>query len=353
MTQNTDQQQQNTDDIIARLTALWAFSECALGGIMHAFKLPFTAVFVGGFAVLCIGLLVHYSGQKAHVVLRATLLVVLAKAAVSPHSPPTAYLAVAFQGISGSILLCYGRPLVFMSLLFGGLALLESATQKLLTLWLFFGKSLFEAVDIFIPDVLENFGIHSAVSWSKILVVTYLVGYTLWGIYLGAVIPSLPRRIAQKSLEYADIEEDLANTDIPDARKKQRKKWLMYVLILLFICLTFWISGGKVSGGQKAIYAVWRTSAALLAWFFVVQPAIRRALDYWMSRTDKRDQNEAQKIVATFPALQRLARPLYSHLRSKYSGWRWLPEYVLALFVLALKQHKKSNGSEEFPQVGT
>jgi hypothetical protein len=342
MTQNPANQQQINTETIASLTALWAFSECALGGIMHAFKLPFTAVFVGGFAVLCIGLLAHYSGQKVTVVLRATLLVILVKAAVSPHSPPTAYLAVAFQGVSGAVLLCYGRPLVLMALLFGGLALFESAIQKLLTLWLFFGKSLFEAIDIFIPDVLENFGVQSEVSWSKLLVGTYLIGYTLWGIFLGSVIPSLPQKIAQKSVEYADLEEDNSVVTPSKTSKKHPKKWLTYTAVLLFICLTFWFSGGKVSGGQKALYAIWRTIAALLAWFFLIQPAVIWVFQRWMSRADTHDKHEAEKIIATFPDLQRIAKPLFTLVRSRYSGLRWIPEYVLALFALVLKKSNKS-----------
>jgi len=69
---------------------------------MHALKLPFTGFFVGGFAVLCIGLLAHISHKNAAVILRSTLLVVLVKAIVSPYSPPTAYLAVSFQGVIGA-----------------------------------------------------------------------------------------------------------------------------------------------------------------------------------------------------------------------------------------------------------
>ncbi|MCB0574936.1 MAG: hypothetical protein KDC61_10270, partial [Saprospiraceae bacterium] len=87
-------QEHNESDVILRLTALWAFSESALGGVMHALKIPFTGLLVGGFAVLSIGMIAHVSHRRAGAVLRATMLVVLVKAVVSPHSPPTAYLAV-------------------------------------------------------------------------------------------------------------------------------------------------------------------------------------------------------------------------------------------------------------------
>ncbi|KIA86019.1 hypothetical protein SAMN05421876_11631 [Kaistella jeonii] len=48
---------------IEHLTALWALNECALGGIVHAFKLPFTVFFVGGISELLITL-IALSSQK-------------------------------------------------------------------------------------------------------------------------------------------------------------------------------------------------------------------------------------------------------------------------------------------------
>jgi hypothetical protein len=120
----------NTTGAVFRITALWAFSECALGGVMHALKIPFTGIIVGGFSVLSIGMLAHVSGRSAAAILRATLLVVLVKAVVSPHSPPTAYLAVGFQGLAGALILSRVRPFALAAYLFGFLAILESALQK-------------------------------------------------------------------------------------------------------------------------------------------------------------------------------------------------------------------------------
>lgn len=184
--------QANKTDAVFRLTALWAFSECALGGVMHALKIPFTGIFVGGFAVLSIGLLAHVSERNMAVILRSTLLVVLVKAVVSPHSPPTAYLAVGFQGVAGALILCNLRPFALAAYLFGFLAILESVLQKILVLYLFFGKSLFEAFDLFVTDVLENFGIRSEVSWSMIAVGCYV------GLYLRSKAGVLYSHISAK-----------------------------------------------------------------------------------------------------------------------------------------------------------
>jgi len=39
---------------------LWALSESGLGGMMFALKIPFTGFFVGGFAVVMLGLIAHF-----------------------------------------------------------------------------------------------------------------------------------------------------------------------------------------------------------------------------------------------------------------------------------------------------
>ncbi|MFZ9754542.1 MAG: hypothetical protein ACO3DK_00750 [Bacteroidia bacterium] len=47
--------------------AFWAFVESGLGGMMHAFHLPFTGIFIGGAAVVTLGaiLIVQNTAQLA------------------------------------------------------------------------------------------------------------------------------------------------------------------------------------------------------------------------------------------------------------------------------------------------
>ena len=46
--QNLSVQEKNI--ALQRLTAVWAFVECGIGGLMHSLKFPFTGLVVGGFA---------------------------------------------------------------------------------------------------------------------------------------------------------------------------------------------------------------------------------------------------------------------------------------------------------------
>ncbi|MCB9306266.1 MAG: hypothetical protein H6565_06690 [Lewinellaceae bacterium] len=328
-------QEHNESDVILRLTALWAFSESALGGVMHALKIPFTGLLVGGFAVLSIGMVAHVSRRRAGAVLRATMLVVLVKAVVSPHSPPTAYLAVGFQGLSGALILCYMRPHALAALLFGFLAILESALQKILVLLLLFGKPLFEAFDLFTADVLEKFGIRSDISWSLAAAWTYISLYGCWGLMLGYWIIGLPGQLDGRSAEYSQLAFRDAHPKI-STEKKKGKKWLFTVLVLLFMVLTFILTGEKASGARKAIYAVLRTLAVLSVWLFLFQPLVQWLIRRWAARQAEKEKSSLLEIMDMMPGIRAGVRPVYEYVSRKYTGWRRMAEFVVAMFVIAV-----------------
>ena len=76
---------------VERLTALWALNEAGLGGLIHAMRVPFTGIVVGSTAVVLIALIAFFAERKAQAILKATVIVLLIKAAASPHTPLPAY----------------------------------------------------------------------------------------------------------------------------------------------------------------------------------------------------------------------------------------------------------------------
>ena len=90
--------------IIDKLTALWALNESGLGGFLHVFNSPFTGLIVGGIAILLISLIAYYAENKWQAILKALVIVLIIKMAVSPYSPFAAYIAVSFQAILGAFL---------------------------------------------------------------------------------------------------------------------------------------------------------------------------------------------------------------------------------------------------------
>ncbi|MEO8934802.1 MAG: hypothetical protein ABI295_10905 [Xanthomarina sp.] len=134
---------------VERLTALWALNECALGGAMHAFKLPFTGILVGGISVLLITLIALYSKNIWSTLLKALTLVLLIKLSINPYSPVPAYFAVSFQAFLGILLYSVFSINNFTIVLLCVFSFLESALQKLVTLTIIFGQSLWKALDIY------------------------------------------------------------------------------------------------------------------------------------------------------------------------------------------------------------
>ena len=86
---------------IERLTALWALNESGLGGFLHVFNTPFTGLIVGGISILMISLIAYYAEDKWKAVLRALLIVLIVKMAVSPHSPVGGLCGGILSGNSG------------------------------------------------------------------------------------------------------------------------------------------------------------------------------------------------------------------------------------------------------------
>jgi hypothetical protein len=133
---------------VNRLTALWALSESALGGLLHAFNIPFTGLLINSSAIIFMVMIAAATNKKGWI-LRATLIVIIVKGIVSPYTPLTAYLAVAFQGAMGELLLRSRKHLLLPVLLLGIITLFQSAIQKIIILTVVYGKALWESIDIF------------------------------------------------------------------------------------------------------------------------------------------------------------------------------------------------------------
>ena len=127
---------------VERLTALWALNEAGLGGLIHAMRVPFTGIVVGSMAVVLIALIAFFAERKAKAILKATVIVLLVKAAASPHTPLPAYVAVSFQGLAGALLFGWLPSVRLGALLLGLLALWQGAVQKLLVITILYKKSL-------------------------------------------------------------------------------------------------------------------------------------------------------------------------------------------------------------------
>ena len=321
---------------ITRLTALWALSESGLGGMMHALKIPFTGFFLGGFAIVVITLIAHFSQNRWKDILQATLLVVLIKAAASPHSPPPAYIAVGFQGLMGAVV--YSTLPVFRlaAVLFGMLALFESAIQKFLVMTLIFGKSLWEALDLFFQGIAKDLSLSSDFSFSFWLIAVYTGIYTLWGMVLGWWAGKLPQQLEVQQMEilqqYEALTISVEEEQLEKKKNKRFKKLFGAFFILLFVVGVFLIQGA----GSKATYAILRTLAALLLLFYLINPLIKWLLQKWAGKKQGNEKAKMQTLLDMLPELRNLIAPAMQLAKQEHKGLAVYRAFVVNLIVLAL-----------------
>jgi hypothetical protein len=322
------------NNIIMRLTALWALSESGLGGAMHAFKIPFTGFFLGGFAILIVCLLAFHSTHKWKAIIQATLLVILIKATASPQSPPMAYVAVAFQGLIGAVFFSIIPIFRLAAVLFGMLALFESATQKFLLTTLIFGKSIWEALDLFFQDILKTLSISSDISFSLWLILVYTLIYTLSGMLLGWWGASLPAKLERESVgiieKYKLLETETIVEENPSKKRKHKLWGLLFVL--LFVCITFVLQGS----GSKAFYAIARTIAALLILFFIVSPLIKWLMQKWFAKAKNEKQHAISQLMDTLPELRSYVKPAMRLAKVSNKGLMVYKAFVINLIVISL-----------------
>jgi hypothetical protein len=316
-----------------RLTALWALAETALGGFLHALKIPLTGFLVGGFAVLIIGLLALTSNNAWKVIIKATTLVLLMKAVASPHSPPMAYIAVAFQGIAGAI--CFSQlPKFIASYLFCIIAMLESALQKLIITTLVFGMRFWNALDIFTKDVLRFFHLHEDFSFSIALVVIFVGIYFIWGAILGHWLRKLPDQIASRKLEYSKL---LGATDSPEEITKKKKKNGVVFFMAIVICYGFlFMITNKADGLEKAVYALLRSLFVVLFLYYIIGPVLQWILNHWLANNKDKHSVDLEQIIQFLPHFKLKMKPLYRHISMNNKGLKKYKEFVLALFVMAI-----------------
>jgi hypothetical protein len=302
--------------IVDRIIAMWGFTEAAFGGILHALKIPFTGLFIGSIAVILITLISHYSKDK-FAILKATIIVLLVKGLLSPHTPVTAYFAVFLQGFIGYLIFSFVRFEAPAALLLGFISLLFSAFQKFLITTLFFGMTFWKSIDLFTDYVFSQikiFNVHQTVSTSFVLVSLYTLVHVIAGLSAGAKAIQFPKKInspqmqaLKKQFHLADIETITMNRDGKKKVwwKKPSRIALMVFLILLLLLTYFFPLTGKSQAYDIAVMIL-RAIVLFAAWYLLLSAPVRIFLMKLMEKNKFKYAGEIERITGTFPVFRRV-----------------------------------------------
>lgn len=316
-----------------RLTALWALCEAGLGGLLHLFKLPLTGILVSGFAIMCIALLGYYSRFRASVIVQAWAVVMAIKFTFSPHSPPTAYLAVTFQAFFS--LLCFKIiPNFRLACVVAGMvALVESAGQRILVLTIGFGMDFWRAIDQIQLTKKGDPLMLSMMSHSQLLIFGYLLLHAGAGAWVGWLTGRLPGRIENerrwlRSLEPSTLEA--LEKDAVNTRKKRRRPLVVPALLLL--------AGLVLLLLERPLG--WSLLRAALLWLLYTSAFVQRHLFTWMqhliARISKNYRPQVAATTAALPQLRACVRAAWTLARQHERGrYRQVLRFFPLVFALA------------------
>lgn len=295
-----------------RVTALWAFSEAALGGILHALKIPFTGLFIGGAAVVFIALIAHLSTNK-NAVLKSTLIVIIVKAAVSPYTPVNAFFAVALQGFLGYLFFFSKNYFKTKALILGIITSFLSGFQKIIILTLLFGVTLWESIDIFADYVFGQLGFTgyegSLFSLSLILIGSYIFLHLAGGITFGILAAKVPEWLKEKSKErniFLESKNDVGNLN--DKKKVGRKnRWkrksvsVVLIFSFLMIILSYYIPDLDNNIIIKILSMLVRSIFIMVVWTFLISPVLLKYLNKFLKKRKSKYSGEVEEIILLFP----------------------------------------------------
>ena len=311
-----------------RLIALWVISEGVAGGIIHSLHLPFSGMFLSGFAVICICLIGYYEGDKKKntelsanpkpirkgAILKATIIVCVFKMMLSPNTPPSAYFAVLFQGFMGQILFSSLKNFRLSCIILGFLALVESATQRIIVLILLYGTGFWSAVNEFITKLTHSKGI---TNYSLMLAIAYISIHGIFGIFIGI----WGNRFVHKSQLWGKYQPELIIADLvpgaqlktPSSPRKKRKIIrgifiFIWILLLLVFFQSLFKIGNPVLPSSKALQILLRSFLIFFTWYLLISPLITALIKKKLQNQKEKSKSDISRILLLLPSTENIFR---------------------------------------------
>lgn len=332
---NTNTETNNATDIYYRLIACWVICEAFAGGIMHASKLPFTGLFVSSLAVTCI-ILIAYFTPASFSIIRATIMVAIFKLMLSPHSPPTAYVAVFFQGLLGHLLFSRRNHFKTKALILAVLSLVESSIQRILVLVILYGNGFWQAVNVYIQKLTGEPGMTN-------YTMGIAIGYISIHAIAGFIVGYYTIRLASKAILWKQDKHIFSVTitnkgEIPDTSVKKKKRkirlWLVlpWLLLLAMLIYSYMNPEKRLLPVDDAGGIVIRFILIVSGWYIFISPLVMRFLQNWLrGQQDKRKQ-DMEKVMSLIPGTREIF--IQSWRASAQKGrFSRVPLFIKTLFV--------------------
>ncbi len=336
----------NNLSAVNRITALWAFSEAAFGGVLHAFRIPFSGLFICGAAVIFISLIAHFSERRWEIV-RSTLIVVLVKVIISPNTPVNAHFAVLIQGMLGQLLFLTKRFPGTSSLLLGILASSYSAVQKVVVLTIVFGFTLWESLDQFGESVMKIFFPHSTgIRISLLIIGIYSAIHMAGGIAAGIIAGRLP--IWMKKF-ITENEKEINNFSLKEieeknntSKGKSKRRWwkrpsgiLILSFSVIFALLTYIFPFFGKNTISEVIIMIIRSVLIVFLWFTFAAPYLLKLFRKFVEKKKNIYTTEINNVIILFPRLRYLVNENWKRSDS-LKGLKRIKHFVISTITILI-----------------
>jgi antibiotic biosynthesis monooxygenase (ABM) superfamily enzyme len=339
---------------IYRITAIWAFSEAALGGVLHALRFPFTGLFIGSASVLFISL-IGINSQSYSQIIRATLIVVIVKALVAPVSPLAAYFSVSLQGVLGYLLFSIlGKTKITMVLL-GLFSLLLSALQKIILTTILFGMLFWEAIDSFALTVTSQIPLLKEIksySASLIIIIIYSVLHIIAGIYAGLTAAKSDKWLSETNdLEILkEIDSTREGEFFSRMNSNKKKVWwkrksgiIIFLFLVIMILFSIFFPTSTSIQTLDVLFIIIRSLVITYVWFVFISPILVRYFQKYVKKKESENANEVMRITRLFPHFKSIVTFTWKKSENM-KGLLRIKNFIRDSFLLLLLTEENTNG---------
>jgi hypothetical protein len=328
---------------VLRITALWAFSEAAFGGILHALTIPLRGLFISSAAVLFISLIALFS-KSSKEILKATLIVALIKAVVSPHSPLTAYFAVSLQGVLGFLLFSTKKFYRLSALLLGLFVLFFSGIQKIVVLTILFGNTLWKSLDIFIKQVsTEIFNVnHPEINYGYVLISAYVLLHLSAGLFIGLYAGRLPQKIKHYIKIIPSSLENKIGDEIPQKRKRKKKSWffrptgIFVIVISIGVIILSYVSPDLEENVAITVFIMLvRAIVITIVWYVLLAPIAAKLFQKFIAKRKSEYSKDLEIIISMFAQFREIVNYCWK-LSNDKKGYKRIRYFLSTSFYYLL-----------------
>lgn len=269
---------------------------------MHGIHIPFTGMIVSCLAVTCIIFIAYYVPSKNNII-KATIIVACFKLMLSPHSPPTAYIAVFFQGTLGQLLFYKKRFFMASAIILAVMALVESAVQRILVLMILYGNTFWYALNEFIHKTVGT----NNINYSSLIAILYILLHAIVGVFTGIYAVNLANRSDSWRKDHTSLQFKIIPGAIPgnNDQRNKRIKWffvLLWMILILLFLYSYLYPGQSVIRPGEVLKIILRSVLILLTWHIIIAPVMMHFIKRSLHAQQTKQKTALKEIMAIIPA---------------------------------------------------